>query len=711
MPDKIDVDSLLSQVDIVGVIDAHVPLIKSGAEYEACCPFHSEATPSFKVSPGKQFYHCFGCGAHGNAIDFLVAFRGLSFLDACAALGGNVGASSIVPTPVPAVPAAPPHAARSPWIPITPAPADAPPPHAAHLVRGKPERTWTYRDAQGRGLGYVYRFTRSEGGKEIMPLVWARNADTGAEEWRWMQWAEPRPLYGLDRLAAKPDAVVLLVEGEKCADAGNDELADFAVVSWPGGGKADGKVDWSPLAGRKVVTWADADAKRVPLTPAERDIGIALENQPLLPSDEQPGAQTMTRIRERLRSMGCAVWDVRLPPLGSKPDGWDIADAVLDGLRGPDLKAFLRENTRSAVPRVAPENTEQPAAERVSTGTAPPPTGAKPRSDGPLLIDALEWLDQAEPTRWVVDGLIQSGQLYACTAITNHGKTAICLLLALSVATGTRFADRDILPGRVLILCGENPDGFRTRMHATLAHMGLDREDIAGRVVVLPRALPIGKCAEQILIEARQQPGDYSVVIIDTSVSYYGGDDEDDNLQAREHAWHLRALAELPGRPAIIANCHPTKSADRENLLPRGGGAFLNEIDTNLTVFAEGETAVLHWHRKKRGPDFDPIPFEFAGKSVEEHGRKIPTVVAAYITEQREIDLRKKRHQTDDSLLYEMLHHPNDGYRKWAEACDLSGTSAVYRVMERLKQDKLVEKYRGALRLTKQGQYEAERVR
>lgn len=708
MADRIDVDALIARTDLVALIDGYVPLTKSGAEYEACCPFHTEKTPSFKVSPAKQIYHCFGCGANGNAISFLIAYRGLSFLDACAELGG-----ATVPSGAPAVPAPAParEKPRSLWVPVTPAPEDAPEPPAAHYARGRPQKVWTYRDAEGRTLGFVYRFVTSEGGKDVLPLVWARHAETGATEWHWMTWQEPtRPLYGLDRLAAKPEAIVLLVEGEKCADAGHDELPDFAVVSWPGGGKADGKIDWQPLAGRKVVTWADADAKRVPLTPAEREAGMAQDAKPLRPLKEQPGYQTMARIRERLRSIGCELWDVRLPPLGSKPDGWDIADAVLEGLRGAQLKEYLRENTRSAVPLAPAKQSEQPDAARGSDGTEPPPVGEKRPEKGPLLLDATVWMDQSTPMEWVVDGLIQRGQLYAMTAVTNHGKTAIGLTLALSVAAGRQFAQRDIAPGKVMILCGENPDGFRTRMHATMEHMGLERGDIAGLVTVLPHALPLAGVAEQILDEARAQPGEYSLVLVDTSISYYSGDDEDDNLQARTHAWHLRALAELPGHPAIIANCHPTKSADRETLLPRGGGAFLNEIDTNLTVWAEGETAHLHWHRKKRGPDFDPIPFEFHGKSIEEHGRTIPTVVAAYITEQRDVELRKKRRETDDRLLYEMLHHPDDGYRDWARACGLSGPSAVYRVMERLKQDKLVEKYRGGMRLTMGGKAEAQRI-
>jgi len=69
---------LLHRVDIVDVIGRYVPLKKSGANHLACCPFHSEKTPSFTVSPAKQFYHCFGCGAHGNAISFLMEYQGLA---------------------------------------------------------------------------------------------------------------------------------------------------------------------------------------------------------------------------------------------------------------------------------------------------------------------------------------------------------------------------------------------------------------------------------------------------------------------------------------------------------------------------------------------------------------------------------------------------------------------------------------------------------
>ena len=684
MADKVRIDaaSLLARVDIVQVIGAYVPLTKRGAEYEACCPFHAEATPSFKVSPAKQFYHCFGCGAHGDAIGFLMEHQGLSFKDAVEALGGELPAVKESLT----APAPQREERRAPWVPILPAPADAPAPPKAHFKSGVPQKVWTYHDEAGRVLGHVYRFVKSDGGKEVLPCVWARHTESGAEEWRWMAFPKPRPLYGLDRLAAKPDATVLLVEGEKCADAGHAELHDLAVVSWPGGGNAFGNVDCLPLSGRRVITWADFD---------------------------EPGVQAMAAAREKLRALNCKLWDIVLPPAGSKPKGWDIADAVLDGLRGRELAEYVRSNARSAVPRATPEQVERAVLASVSSGTAQKRQALEKRSGGPILVDATEWLANSTPQEWVVDGLIQRGNLYACTAITNHGKTAIGLLLALSIAAGKKFAGREIAQGKVMILCGENPDGFRTRMRATMHAMGLDDGDLTGLVTVLPQALPLSNSVEQILEEARQKEGDYALVLVDTSISYYSGDDEDDNLQARTHAWHLRSLAELPGHPAIVANTHPTKSADRDNLLPRGGGAFLNEIDTNLTVWSEGETAVLHWHRKKRGPDFDPVPFEFHGMTIEEHGRKVPTVYAAHITDQRATELKRARTEADNRLLYAMLHHPDSTYAEWASSCGWNGEQAkskVWRSMERLKEDKLVTKFRGSLKLTKLGEEEAKRI-
>jgi len=90
IPDSF-IDSLLARTDIVELIDARVKLKRAGREYTACCPFHDERTPSFYVSPTKQFYHCFGCGAHGTAIKFLMEYDRLEFLDAVEDLAKRAG--------------------------------------------------------------------------------------------------------------------------------------------------------------------------------------------------------------------------------------------------------------------------------------------------------------------------------------------------------------------------------------------------------------------------------------------------------------------------------------------------------------------------------------------------------------------------------------------------------------------------------------------
>ncbi|HHH43807.1 MAG TPA: DNA primase [Gammaproteobacteria bacterium] len=85
------IDDLLNRVDIVQVIESRLDLKKAGREYQACCPFHNEKTPSFTVSPNKQFYHCFGCGAHGSAVGFLMDYENLSFPEAIEELAHAAG--------------------------------------------------------------------------------------------------------------------------------------------------------------------------------------------------------------------------------------------------------------------------------------------------------------------------------------------------------------------------------------------------------------------------------------------------------------------------------------------------------------------------------------------------------------------------------------------------------------------------------------------
>ena len=85
------IQELLNRLDIVDVVERYVPLKKAGANYVACCPFHNEKSPSFSVSPTKQFYHCFGCGAHGTAVGFVMEHVGMGFVEAVEDLAKSIG--------------------------------------------------------------------------------------------------------------------------------------------------------------------------------------------------------------------------------------------------------------------------------------------------------------------------------------------------------------------------------------------------------------------------------------------------------------------------------------------------------------------------------------------------------------------------------------------------------------------------------------------
>jgi len=195
-----------------------------------------------------------------------------------------------------------PPAPPAPWQVIMPVPEAAPAPPTEHPKLGKPTKEWPYRDAGGRLLGIVSRF-EPKGGKEIRSLVFAEHRKFG-RQWRWLGFPRPRPLYGLDRLAARPAAPVIIVEGEKAADAAALLLPDHVTITSPGGSKAAKAADWSVLAGRLVTIWPDAD---------------------------EPGQSYAHTIVEMLAALSPPPSVAIAAPPGAVAAGWDAADAAGDG--------------------------------------------------------------------------------------------------------------------------------------------------------------------------------------------------------------------------------------------------------------------------------------------------------------------------------------------------------------------------------------------
>jgi hypothetical protein len=153
------------------------------------------------------------------------------------------------------------------WRPISPVPADAAPLTKGILERSAPagytfSTSWRYLDAAGQLLGLVVRFDRPANSllndKQFKPFTFCAGPN-GAREWRCKGFSDPRPLYGLDLLASRPAARVLVVEGERTAVAAGKRFPEYVVVTSSGGAMAARKTDWTPLAGRHVVVWPDAD--------------------------------------------------------------------------------------------------------------------------------------------------------------------------------------------------------------------------------------------------------------------------------------------------------------------------------------------------------------------------------------------------------------------------------------------------------------------
>jgi AAA domain len=345
----------------------------------------------------------------------------------------------------------------------------------------------------------------------------------------------------------------------------------------------------------------------------------------------------------------------------------------------------------------------------------------QPSADGEsvarLVLTLPEFLAKFEAPDYLVDGLLQRHFLYSLTGMTGAGKTAIACLLAVLMSCRTRgqmFGPHAVEHGRVVYIAAENPLDVQMRFLALLWKINLGMDDLD--LLVIDNVQDLDKDHARIERDVRAF-GDVDLVIVDTSAAVFPGDDENSNPQMRAHAKRLRRLTELPGKPCTLALCHPVKNAAaQEALLPRGGGAFVAEVDGNLTLWAhDGCLADLHWTGKFRGPDFALITFRtdtaYPPALVDKKGRPLPTVVASVVTpEQAEVAQAGALGQ-EDALLAAMKDNPRGSLAAWATACGwlINGDPTrpnkqlAFRVANRLKKDKLVNKEGRGFLLTKAG--------
>ena len=327
--------------------------------------------------PGGWF--CNQCGGReqrgggGSGMDLLLRLTGWDFATAARRIEAHLTLPS-QPVPHRPAPASPRHsrsgnkAGRPTRIPDTPPPAASPP------ELGSASGQWCYTDAAGAPLFWVQRLDLLQGGRKRKVFVqrtWLAGGwhfPSRRDPFR-SDWPAPRPLYRLAELERHFWSPVLITEGEKAADAAVVLFPDHVVVSWCGGSQAIGSVDWSPLAGRAVSLWPDADTS---------------------------GREAMARLSALLLELGCLV-AVVLPPGSTEADwdlvdapgaaGWDLADASWSAA---EAQAYLEAHCRTVqlpqaeadddakAPAAAPAPVLQDGASHAVPPERPGPSGGEP---------------------------------------------------------------------------------------------------------------------------------------------------------------------------------------------------------------------------------------------------------------------------------------------------------------------------------------------
>lgn len=339
--------------------------------------------------------------------------------------------------------------------------------------------------------------------------------------------------------------------------------------------------------------------------------------------------------------------------------------------------------------------------------------GSSPR----LIVPSAEFVAGYVAPQYLIEGIVQQRRIYSLTGKTGDGKTALQLYVAYLLAAGLALGKREVEQCRVLYLAGENPDDVRARWIAMSDALCFDADEID--VHFVEGVFSVSGLLSRVADEATAIGG-FGAVIVDTSAAYFEGDEENDNVQLGNHARLLRKLTELSGTPAVLVGCHPTKSG--ETLFPRGGGAFLAEVDGNLTCKKLSDEIIeLHWAGKYRGASFEPVLFEITHVTSERvkdaKGRMIPSVMVKITDNATLDDLQEQTAGDEDQVLLLLDTTPGKSQAKIAEALGWVSPfgpdkAKVNRCLANLVKHKLAEKDRHhKYKLTQKGKQDADRMR
>jgi hypothetical protein len=307
------------------------------------------------------------------------------------------------------------------------------------------------------------------------------------------------------------------------------------------------------------------------------------------------------------------------------------------------------------------------------------------------ILSSAQFMATMRSPSYLLDGVLQRGRVYSFTGLTGHAKTLLAQLLGSAVGAGRLFGHREVCQGSVLFLAGENAENVKLQFYGLCADQGIDPTTLP--IYWHDGAFRIDDAAARVAQDAASIPN-LNLVIPDTLQAFFPGDDDNSNIQMLAAARQFRALTEMPSRPTVLIPAHPVKNARRDNLLPRGGSAFLNEVDGNLTVWADDGIATLHWQGKHRGPSFDPMEFELVRTEppglVDEKGRQMPCTVARPLLIARGEQIAKENITREDRALQAIRANAMLSYQGLADHIGISKSTAK-RLHEKLRTEKWIK--------------------
>jgi len=477
----------------------------------------------------------------------------------------------------------------------------------------------------------------------MRPLTYCKDGN-GRCRWEWSAPSKPRPLYGLDRLAAAPEAYVVVCEGEKAADAAQTLFADrpIVAVSWPGGANGVDVVDLTPLHNRAVAIWPDAD---------------------------EVGRKAARRLCSHL-AVKTSETPLILAIPENKPGGWDAADALAEGWSTEDLQCLIREGSRYSSDVV-----DEPRIFRSRTQFALVPATEIP-------LKAPEWL---------IRDLLELDTFACLFGEPSAAKSFLGLNIACCVASGLDFHGHPVRRSPVAYLAGEGFNGIMRRVHAWALRNQCDPRPYL-QVSESGAALTDTTGAEEVdeaLRQMAESHGAPALIVVDTLARNFGPADENSTQDMNVFINALDAIRRRHNATVLVI--HHTGHGDKSR--GRGSTALKAGLDAEYRLEKDNKEIIrLESQKMKDAPTPPPRAFQLVSVELpitDEYNRVVTSAVLD------EVEWQPRRKKSDSgtyksqvlAVLDQLLESARENlqesgsppdqarveFRTWSDACGQKG--------------------------------------